>query len=454
MNQRNEVSSSHSFFNLSDRKLLLLVSIIVLIFLVDSTVAIVADFISDNIASVEGILFFIGVGVVFSICGYVLLCYIRHLNKHSKIKMLYVNFGHYAVSITHFVLVCIITLLILQIVAISQYNLSFIYAALFISYGLWIVVMALLSRAFLTWYRLSSRNTMVLILALSMIAYTTNGVAGLVNYVLFLELQPQVIESDRIAFFPSFDPNSTQQRVNLVYQISGSVAYVLSWIGTVMLLRPYVQRIGKIKFYAILGTAMVYYLLTYPLFTLGFLTPTGNNDTEIMNNILLTSMAGVLSGIVFAVAFLSISRTLQSASLKKYMVITAYGFLLFYVAGSTVVTQAAYPPFGLASLSFTGLACYLIYNGLYSSATTVSQDMVLRRSIRKSVFEQSKFLDSIGTSQMQREIQGKILTAAKKTSKIIEEETGVESSMTEDDMDDYLRKVIEEIHWKRESSTR
>jgi hypothetical protein len=134
------------------------------------------------------------------------------------------------------------------------------------------------------------------------------------------------------------------------------------------------------------------------------------------------------------------------------MITTAYGFLLFYVAGCAVVSQAAYPPFSLASVSFTGLACYLIYNGLYSSATIVSQDQVLRRSIRKSILEQPKFLGSIGTSQLQQEEQRKILTAAKKVSKAIEEETGVEPSMSEDDMKDYLHMVFEEIHRVQESS--
>jgi hypothetical protein len=76
------------------------------------------------------------------------------------------------------------------------------------------------------------------------------------------------------------------------------------------------------------------------------------------------------------------------------MIIAAYGFLLFYIAGSAWSSQAAYPPYGLVSVSFTGLSCYLIYNGLYFSAVSVSQDITLRQSIRKSVMEQSKLLEA------------------------------------------------------------
>ena len=161
-------------------------------------------------------------------------------------------------------------------------------------------------------------------------------------------------------------------------------------------------------------------------------------------------MPGVFSGIIFGAAFLSIARTLQKGSaLREYMIIAAYGLLLFYVAGTATATQAAYPPFGLASLSFTGLSCYLIYTGLYSSAISVSQDLALRQSIRQSVKEQSKFLESMGTAQMEAELQTRVLSTAKKASDSMAEETGLESSMTEDDMKDYMEIVMNELKDKR-----
>jgi hypothetical protein len=116
--------------------------------------------------------------------------------------------------------------------------------------------------------------------------------------------------------------------------------------------------------------------------------------------------------------------------------VAACGFILFYVAGSASVFQAAFPPYGLASVAFTGLSCYFIYSGLYSSAATVSQDSVLRQSIRKTLATQSNLLDSIGTAQMTQELQGAVLKVAKKTSETIEQETGVQPSMTEDDIKD------------------
>lgn len=45
--------------------------------------------------------------------------------------------------------------------------------------------------------------------------------------------------------------------------------------------------------------------------------------------------------------------------------------------------------------------------------------------------EQSKLMDHIGSAQMERELQGLVLTLAEKTSNIMEEETGIEPPMTE-----------------------
>ena len=165
-----------------------------------------------------------------------------------------------------------------------------------------------------------------------------------------------------------------------------------------------------------------------------------------MNNILVVSMSSTVAGIIFGAAFLSIARTLRrGTAIRDYLILAAYGMLIFYIAGSATVSQAAYPPFGLVSTAFTGLSTYLIYVGLYSSAVTLSQDLNLRKTIRKSVMEQSKLLDSIGTAQMERELQTSILTIAKKTSDEMKENSGIEASLSEDDIRDYMSLVIKEL---------
>ena len=75
--------------------------------------------------------------------------------------------------------------------------------------------------------------------------------------------------------------------------------------------------------------------------------------------------------------------------------------------------------------------------------------LLLRQSIRKSVLEQSRLLDSIGTAEMEREIQKQVITVLKKTSAAMTERSGVEATMNEDDMKGYVDLVIKELKTER-----
>lgn len=433
------------------------VIVLVVAFVVDSNIGYIADFIPDFLISNEGIALFIGIAVVYAVGGIMILRYVKA--TESEARALHLSTTNKAVTVAQYVLIAITAFIIAQILASAQYHTMSLAAILCISYGLWIVTLALLARAFTAWLRSSTasrnnkRNLMVLILTLSMIAYVVNGVTLLASYLAMLqEQQKEVVTSEDVAFFPEFDPESLYHQINLAAQISSTVAYVLTWIGTVMLLQPYIKKIGTNKFYAIMGAAMLYYIIIYPVFVLGYFTPiTEETDTDVMNNILIFGMASVLSGIIFGVAFISVARTLQKGSaLRQYMIIAACGFVLFYVAGSATVTQLAYPPYGLASVAFTGLACYLIYSGLYSAAISVSQDFQLRESIRRSAMHKhSKFLENIGTAHMEEEKHNLVMSVSRR-SEMMEQESGVESSMTEDDMQDYLGDVLKEIEVMRE----
>ena len=433
--------SMFSISRFDGRKLLVIMTIVAVTLTVESQVSTVADFIPEQLASNTGIVAFIGIWAVCSVMQYYILVFIKHNNKKSSPRTKFVHSIHSIVTIVQFLLTGVIALVILQILIAHEYNTVMLYIALSLSYGLWIVSLGLLAKALFSWYT-SRKNFMVLLFALSMVAHVINGVFGLYSEVDGLAKRSSIIRSADDAIFPE-SPSS----INMVYQIASSAGYVLTWIATVMLLRPYIEKLGKIKFWSIMVVAIGYYLITFPLFTLGYFTPSENSDA--MTNILIFSLSAIFTGILFGVAFLSVARTLKIGTpARNYMIIAAYGFLLFYIAGSTTVFQAAYPPYGLISVSFTGLSCYLIYNGLYFAAISVSQDMTLRQSIRKSVMEQSKLLDNIGTAEMEKEVQKRVLTVVKKTSDDMKERTGVEASMNEGEMKDYVELVIKELRSK------
>lgn len=427
------------------KRLFMLMLVTIIVITIDSEIGYVADFIPEQISSRGGVFAFIVIAAIFAITQYFILDYVKQSNKETRERVSKLLTLHTGVSVVQYILAAVIALVILQILLTQQYSTVSLYIVHAISYGLWIVILSLLAFAFFFWYVSSNNNLIVLIFVLAMIAYVVNGITSVATYFDMLTQQKRVVTSTDVAHFPEFSIESIGSQIGLASQIASAAAYVLTWIGTVKMLYPYIKKLGKIKFWIIMGVAMIYYLISFPLFVLGYFTPSENVDA--MTNVLIFSFAGIMSGIIFGAAFLSVARTLRKDSdLRNHMVIAAYGFVLFYIAGSAMASQAAYPPYGIVSVSFTGLSCYLIYTGLYSSAVTVSQDTTLRLSIRKSVSEQAKFLDSMGTAQMEQELQSTVTKIARKHSDVLTKKTGVESSMTDADIKEYLTMVIDEIH--------
>ena len=101
--------------------------------------------------------------------------------------------------------------------------------------------------------------------------------------------------------------------------------------------------------------------------------------------------------------------------------------------------------FGVAAHSFVFLSSYLFSIGLYSLAISVSQDSSLRKSIRNSTMDVAKLLDIIGTPQMDQEIERRVLNTAKEEQSVLLKQTGIEPSLTERDMKQYLGTVLKEI---------
>jgi hypothetical protein len=127
------------------------------------------------------------------------------------------------------------------------------------------------------------------------------------------------------------------------------------------------------------------------------------------------------------------------------MALSAYGVAILAIAVQSPIIHTPYPPFGISASSFMTLASYLFSLGFYFSAVSVSQDEKLRGSIRKYVMEESNLLDSIGTAQMEQDIEKTVLKIAKEQQEVLTEQTGVEPSLTEDEVKEYLDTVLLEV---------
>lgn len=86
------------------------------------------------------------------------------------------------------------------------------------------------------------------------------------------------------------------------------------------------------------------------------------------------------------------------------MIISGWGMFLIFAANQAAIQIVnPYPPFGLATITVLNIAGYLMLLGIYNSASLVSMNNNLRKSIRKHAIK-SNLLDLIGHTEMEKEI--------------------------------------------------
>jgi hypothetical protein len=158
-------------------------------------------------------------------------------------------------------------------------------------------------------------------------------------------------------------------------------------------------------------------------------------------------MAKPIGGILFGIAFWTVARRVSPYTIKDYLMVSAYGIIQLFTSNqATDLIIAPYPPFGLVTVSFMALSSYMLLVAIYSSAISISLDSELRKSIRTLAVRGSKLLDSIETAQMEQEIQKKVLTVTKQNQDRMADETGIQTSLTDEDVKAYLERVIEEVN--------
>jgi hypothetical protein len=165
---------------------------------------------------------------------------------------------------------------------------------------------------------------------------------------------------------------------------------------------------------------------------------------------ILFTVSKPVGGILFGVVFWLVARSLPINSIaRRYFIITSFGIALLFISNQAIIfAYFVYPPFGLVTVSTIGLSSYLFLIGIYASAISVSHDISLRISIKNHALREVEFIESIGTAQMKKEIETKIISITRKNRELIMEETGISPSLTDEDIREYVQKVLVEVQKK------
>jgi hypothetical protein len=422
---------------------------------VDISIGTTQDMVRDFAVSSWGISLFVTVAAVYIAAQYYILKTVRTRSKETEIK----RKGHSLdrlqkiVIISQFVLAAILVITILQIATTSQYYTNLLTAGQTISYGLAIFLMSFLAYRLFSWFK-RARTLVVLLYGLFAAMYVANAISTLVVFDTLLLSKPSTVSAEsEVIYQGNFEPDNPLFIFSTSQAVTQSGSFVLLWAGTIFLLRHNIQRIGKVKFWALVIPPLLFFMSFYITFyqTINPPTPAQIEDPNtFLTMILLIVYSAVIAVVFFGLGFFSVARSLRHQNnIRDFMLMTAYGLVIFFVSSGATIGQAGYPPFGLVNVLLVGPSSFLIVTGMYRSAVSISEDVKLRQSIRNSAkSESTQLLDSIGKAEMQLEIEKKVISAAKANANELAQQSGIDSSMTDEELVDYLHQATKELKGK------
>ena len=222
--------------------------------------------------------------------------------------------------------------------------------------------MGILSWRSLTWFKASKNLSLLLYGCAAGVIVLNSAITIILFDSILIKKAPIITPGPEIIFDLGYEPGSFMSYVISIQAYSYTAFVILTWGGTVMTVRHNIQRIGKIKFWTLALLPLIYFL-SYIVTIYQEIYPDSTVTHAISENfaILLGTASAITCGILFGLSFFLIARSISSTShIREYMLITGFGFMLFFSTSSATVLQAAYPPFGLPNVSFVGLAASLI----------------------------------------------------------------------------------------------
>ena len=446
------VISTH-FPSVRSKKFFSIFLVILVAQFIDLTIGTLSDLFVDFATSPLGVGLFIAIAVIYGIAQYLILKSVKGTISQSggEKYRTSLNFITNAVTVFQYILLGVMASIVLQILIASEYYTGLLAIGSTISYGLAAALTGLLAYWFFSWFR-RNRALVVLLYGLAAVTISINAIDTILYFdITILGTKPLVTNPESGVSFPDITGLVADIQV-----ISLNAYFILTWAGTTMLLRHNIQRIGKAKFWLLVAAPMVFFMSFYIGFYESIINaPTDQLREEDLSSILLPIMIILFSAeaaiILFGIGFRSVAKSItQTNKVRDYMIITAYGFILFFTAAAATISAAGYPPFGIANVLLVGPYSYLILVGLYGSAISIAQDTKLRQSIATSARNELNILDKIGIAQVQREVEKKVLAATKANAEILAQESGIQPSLTDEEIHEILNQAALEIRHKKE----
>ena len=224
------------------------------------------------------------------------------------------------------------------------------------------------------------------------------------------------------------------------------------WIATAILLNQYRYKMGGLKYFSVICIPLIYYIFPFQGYFGDALIPLLVSSPLIFSTIyvLIFSATEQVGAVFFGLGFWFASGLVYDNRVRKSLLVSSTGMVILFSSIALAPLQyGLYPPYGLITEAFIPLGAYLLLVGIFTSAIYVSRDAQIRRELYRSAIKQLDLLRSIGTSEMEKEFEGRVkyLEKVHRISEMPERSSKAEEIEVEN-VKKILHEVLEEVHSK------
>lgn len=436
------------FFEKESRILTIIIPTVVILLFCDNYLSSSLDVMSDIIKNPLGLVLFTMILLTSIVISFFFMEIILGIVQGKKSL-----FSKYrkAFKITQMVLYGLSIVLLFDILSDHRYFTFILNLIVTISYGSSISMSIIATIKFFTWYR-TNRNKFVILFGLTLFFIFANSLISLFLFNSLLIEKPleySMLTPNVFAF--ECEENSLncilKENLLLLQNYSLVIYFILFWGCTILLLHHHINKIGKVKFFALVSIPIILFYFQFVYTYEEFFTISEelkfDANVAFAFQLFLATLLTALCSILFGIGFFSVARLLKkSTKIEKFLFITGFGVITYFITANATLASAGMPPFGIPNIIFLPVSSMLMYIGIFYSMTSIANDIAIKKFIKNSTFKELKLIGNLAENQMLDEMKSRVLRMTQAFSKEIEQKNESELTNSPEEFKKYMSDVI------------
>ena len=239
------------------------------------------------------------------------------------------------------------------------------------------------------------------------------------------------------------------ESLSTLFDILSLSSFLLMWIAAAILLRQYRYKMGRIKYFSLMSIPLLYYIFPFQNYFGDAILSMLQSSPVFFSilYVLIFSATKQVGALLFGLAFWTASSLVHDERIRKSLLISSVGMVILF--GSVQIESLqyhVYSPYGLVTEAFIPIGTYLLFVGIFTSAKHISRDAEVRKEFYKSASSQLTLLQTIGVSQMEKELEGQVKSLEERFKPL---ERTDEPDLKDEEIKEILHDVLTELYYSK-----